>query len=186
MVRSVSQGRIFLPKFNIDTPADSAMNFRVLARTTCRAIFCCAVVLFTAALDQPINDLNAALARNDYRAAFPLALQLAQSGNVSAEGLVGALYLSGNGTQQNFDQARYWLSKAAAAGDVGSANNLGYIYLNGEGVPQDMKTGMEWTRLAAERGDTAAETTLGLSYFQGNGTDKDDLSAWGWFFKAAN
>ena len=45
---------------------------------------------------------------------------------------------------------------------------------------------MELTRLAAERSDTIAETTLGLSYFQGNGIEKDHLSAWQWFFKAAN
>lgn len=149
-------------------------------------LFCSLFIAITTAFGQSSTDVNAALARGDYVAAFPLALQLAQSGNVSAEGLVGALYLSGNGTQQNFDRARYWLSKAASAGDARSANNLGYMYLNGEGVPQDVKTGMEWTRLAAERGDAAAENTLGLSYFQGNGIDKDHLTAWQWFFKSAN
>ncbi|WP_432481125.1 tetratricopeptide repeat protein [Moraxella sp. ZY200743] len=47
------------------------------------------------------------------------------------------MYIGGEGTSQDYDQAVYWLKKAAEQGDVQSQTIVGMLYAIGKGVNQD-------------------------------------------------
>ncbi|MHC2585418.1 tetratricopeptide repeat protein [Bradyrhizobium diazoefficiens] len=65
-----------------------------------------------------------AIDRDDYRAAFAYSRELANRGSAPAQYVLGILYLNGNGVAQDSEQARYWLSKAAAQGYERATNKL--------------------------------------------------------------
>src|SRR5262249_46389914 len=88
-------------------------------------------LLLCASCAQTDDDLKALVERGDFSAAFALAVKRAEAGSVYAESTLGFLYLTGNGTSKNYDEAQKWLTKAASAGDAKAQNNLGIAYVDG-------------------------------------------------------
>jgi TPR repeat protein len=112
-------------------------------------------------------------------------IQAAKSGNSQAQALLGSLYYTGNGVEQNFNKSFEWLKRAAEQGDVTAQNDLGMMYLNGKGTDVDVSKSVEWYTKAAEQGDVLAQSNIGRLYFKGKVIDKDYKKALKWLKLAA-
>jgi TPR repeat protein len=70
----------------------------------------------------------AALDCGDYALAFRLAQPYADAGNASAQGMIGSLYMCGQGVPRDIMKAESWLIKAAKQNDALAWHNLGTLY----------------------------------------------------------
>ena len=88
--------------------------------------------------------------RGNHAHALKLLQPIAEKGNVIAQGLLGQMYLRGQGININYQQALKWNRLAAEQGNVNAQANLGLMYGHGKGVDQDYHQAAKWYRLAAE------------------------------------
>jgi uncharacterized protein len=88
-----------------------------------------------------------------YDEAFPVMLRLAERGYPNAVAIVGVMYLRGEGTAKDGDQAAHWLRNASEAGNKEAQSILGIMYLSGIGVAPNLEEGKKWLTLAAQQGD---------------------------------
>src|SRR3990172_10972848 len=96
------------------------------------------------------------------------------------------MYYNGQGTVQDYSEAKKWFTKAALQGNPYAQHNAGYMYEKGEGTPQDYVEAAKWYRLAAERGNSLAQYTIGYMYEKGQGVAPDEIQALMWFNLAAS
>lgn len=87
--------------------------------------------------------------RGNHVHALKLLQPIAEKGNVIAQGLLGQMYLRGEGVTQDYQQALKWCRLAAIQGNVNAQANLGLMYGHGKGVNQDYHEAVKWYRLAA-------------------------------------
>ena len=87
-------------------------------------------------------------------------LKSAEQGNAEAQYLLGCLYESGEGIEQNYSKALEWYRKAAEQGNAGAQSCLGKFYEEGLGVQQDYNESAKWYRKAAECGEPAAQLAM--------------------------
>ena len=127
-----------------------------------------------------------AIRAGDYATAREELLPLAEEGNLDAQYLLGVMYKNGDGGEENFVNAVFWLHAAAEQGNIGARYNLGIMYSRGMGVIQDDVEAVHWWRLAAGQGDSRAQNNLGLMYQQGRGVPQDFIRAHVWFNVAAS
>ncbi|HLY04987.1 MAG TPA: TetR family transcriptional regulator [Rhizomicrobium sp.] len=113
-------------------------------------------------------------------------LKLAETGDTSAELLVGLEYLEGKGKPKDEPMAVDWLSRAAAKGQPVAQYDLGALYADGRGVHADPVQAFQWFGSAALRGNRRAMHFLAIAYAEGVGTTKDLPEAARWFERAAN
>src|SRR5450755_1012374 len=99
--------------------------------------------------------------------------------------ILGLMYTTGQGVQQDNAAAALWFRKAAEQGYAPAQSNLGTLYLYGRGVTQDDNEAVVWFRRAADQGDAVAEFLLGNQYASGKGVPQDYSEAMIWFQKAA-
>ena len=97
-----------------------------------------------------LEDAIEAHYKGNHAQALELLHPLAEEGNVIAQGLLGQMYLRGEGVNQDYQQALKWCRLAAEQGDVYSQGKLGGMYGAGLGVVQDNKEAVKWLQLAAE------------------------------------
>ncbi len=108
----------------------------------------------------------------------------------------GEALLSGNGSTQNFLQAKEEFEAIANAKDLvdtkgyrgRAAQKLGEIYSSGAGVPKDAAKAKEWFRKAAEYGRVVGPApALAVAQFFEEGTDDkpDFVEAYRWYNLAA-
>jgi TPR repeat protein len=110
-----------------------------------------------------------------------LVQNLATQGNAKAQHNLGAMYLNGQGVEQDIDQAILWFKKAAEQGVVLAQHNLGAIYLQGVGQqPPDPIEAVHWFTLAAMQGDPRSQYSLGALYFEGLGVEKNLEKSYIW------
>ena len=100
--------------------------------------------------------------------------------------LLGESYFTGEGVEQDYEQAVEWYQKAAEAGDAAAMSRLGDCYFQGQGVEADYAQAVEWYRQAAEAGNSDGMVGLGRCYEDGYGVEQDDELAMEWYQKAAN
>jgi len=112
-------------------------------------------------------------------------LKLAETGDASAELLVGLQYLEGKGEPKNETVAVDWLSRAAAKGQPVAQYDLGALYADGRGVRADSVQAFQWFGSAALHGNRRAMHFLAIAYADGVGTTKDLPEAARWFERAA-
>ena len=58
--------------------------------------------------------------------------------------LIGVALYSGDGIEQNFEEAAKWILIAANNGLARAQCNMGVCYANGEGVPHDWDKAVYW------------------------------------------
>jgi TPR repeat protein len=139
--------------------ADATLMRRELARTLSASDVAKAQALADAwrpRLERSVEmfrESNAARARGDHAEAFRLLLVLARTENPAAQNNLGAMYQSGEGTSQDFQQALFWFRKAAGLGHSRAQMNLGLMYRNGQGIVQDFIEAHKWFNLAASSSD---------------------------------
>lgn len=88
--------------------------------------------------------------KGNYAHALKLLHPIAEKGNVTAQGLLGQMYLRGNGVTRSYQKALKWCRLAANQGNVNAQASLGLMYGHGKGVDQDYHKAEKWYRLAAE------------------------------------
>ena len=97
-----------------------------------------------------LEDGIGAYKANNYLQALELLHPIAEDGNVTAQGLLGRMYLRGEGVTQDYQEAAKWHRLAAEQGDAYSQYNLASSYYYGMGVSQNYQEAAKWYRLAAE------------------------------------
>ena len=75
------------------------------------------------------------------KAAAEAGVDLAQHG-------LAFMYMEGECTPKDPEQAVFWFRKAAEQGLAGSQTTLAMLYEEGRGVPQDLEEARKWYRLA--------------------------------------
>ena len=103
-----------------------------------------------------LEDAKTAFDNKDYEKAYELLAPLAEAGNAEAQTRLGAMYVNGQGVEQDFTLGFSWIMKAGAQGyetarriafklclnlvnqgDTTVMYNLGYMCLNGWGGEYD-------------------------------------------------
>lgn len=130
-------------------------------------------------------DGLAAFQRADYPTALKLWRELADKGDVRAQGSLGTMYDNGIGVPQDYSEGVRWHRKAAEQGSALDQTILGMRYADGEGVAQDLALSAEWNRKAAYQGEGAAQVQLGTAYARGRGVKQDFVQAMKWWLIAA-
>ena len=105
--------------------------------------------------------------------------------HTDVEFMLGDMYLNGDGVQQDYDEARRYLTRAANAGNAVAQGNLAYMYANGIGVTKDYNKAVEWYKKSAMQGYAPAQNALGIAYELGKGVEQDYNKAIEWYQKAA-
>lgn len=88
-----------------------------------------------------------------------------------AQNSLGSSYDLGTGTEQDFEQAVVWYSKAAENGSTEAQRNLGEKYFLGEGTEKDIEKAIYWLEKAAEQEDSIAQKYLTLAQLEKHMTD---------------
>ena len=101
----------------------------------------------------------AAYQNQDYAAAWPLLREAAAQGFFKADRYIGLMYLNGNGTDKNPQQA-FAAFKRASAKDITGQYWLGHCYENGIGTAQDMAQAVYWYQKSAQRGDHVSQPAI--------------------------
>jgi TPR repeat protein len=120
-----------------------------------------------------LGDIEKKTESDRYKTLF----EMAKSGNVDSQTLLGEMYLDGLGVEADLDKAFYWLSKASNSDDPQAQYLLGFMYENGIKVVQNPSRAAELYKKAASAGDIMAKYHLALMYHKGVGIKKDNKRA---------
>ena len=101
------------------------------------------------------NQAISAYERGDYAIAFPVFKALAEQGDTRFNVGLGVMYMQGQGTPQNFDEAVRWFRKAADQGYGLAQSWLAAMYSKGMGVPLDQVLEYKWLNLAVKYWDAS-------------------------------
>lgn len=74
----------------------------------------------------------------------PYLLQAAESGNLTAQGLLAFKYRDGLGVPQDAAKAVEWFEKAASRKDLGAVMELGIMFRDGKYLPPDREKAFHW------------------------------------------
>lgn len=121
----------------------------------------------------------------DYNGAAKAFEQAALGGDAAAQVLLGDLYLSGKGVEQNYVKARGWYVKAVKAGNAQAQHRLGVLYKHGWGVKQDINLAMSWFEQSAPQGFAQGQYELGLLLLNGQTAPAQMAEGLQWIRKAA-
>ena len=113
-------------------------------------------------------------------------LAKANAGDIEARYTLAKDYYSGNGIDQNYDEALAWYTKAAEQGSTDAQYDLAEMYHSGTGTQKDDEKAYKWYREAADKGHSSAQCRVGVMLQTGEGTEKNEEEALVWFQKAAD
>jgi len=82
-----------------------------------------------------------------------------------AAGMLGRMYLRGEGLKQDFAKAFIWFSRGAAHGDRESHNSLGIMYRDGLGMVPDLKKAVAYFESAATADHADGQVNLAKYHF---------------------
>jgi TPR repeat protein len=99
--------------------------------------------------------------------------------------MLGFVYTSGRGVDQDEAASFKWYLKAAQQGLADAQYAVSYAYSNGVGVAPDQTEAIKWLQKAAEQNHAESLFNLGNVYANGDGVAKDQLKAIDWYCKAA-
>lgn len=147
------------------------------------AVFAVVAFAGSAALAQSIDDFK------ELDAKFgPMQLaeikELAEAGNVDAQGVLGAYYSNGIRVSRDKRQAEYWYLKAAKQEHEDAQYNLGQMYRNGDLGRPDYESALYWYKRAAENNVVFAPSNIAGMYYQGMGVPRSPLVATMWMIVA--
>ncbi len=94
---------------------------------------------------------------------------LAKSGDIDAQTMLGEMYLEGIIVEKDYEKAFFWLAKAANRDSVKAQYLLGTMYENGFHVAKNLDRAVSWYKKAANSGDVLAQFNLALIYKEGKG-----------------
>lgn len=170
--------------------SQNALGYMLLEGKGVEQDYVSAVMWFRKSADQGQKEAQCNLAHmyahglgvdQDVEKALNLYLKIANDGVVIAQNNLGALYLE----LKEYEQAYYWLEKAASQGFSKAFESLGYLLI-WHRDPPDYQNGLLWLAKAAERGQMLAQVCLGGLYLLGQGVAEDLTKAVEWLQKAAD
>ena len=88
----------------------------------------------------------------DLQLLFRWRLEAAQQEDVDSMAIIGSIYGTGTGVEQNDESAFEWYTKAAEKGEQCSQYNLGLFYEWGTGCEMDLVKAMFWYKKSAAQG----------------------------------
>lgn len=106
-------------------------------------------------------------------------------GDMNAAYMLGNMYRTGSGVEQNEATAFKYYKKAADKNHVEAAYETGFAYTLGRGVRKDERTALHYFYVAAINGKAPAAFEIGFSYETGRGVAKNLDKAKAWYQKAA-
>ena len=113
-------------------------------------------------------------------------LDAAARNSTEAQNMLGYMFYTGTGVEQNQKEAVSWYRKATEQHDAVGQASLGYMFATGAGVGKDEKEAVKWYRKAAEQNLAMAQRSLGWMYATGHGVEKDEIEAVKWLLCAAD
>lgn len=117
---------------------------------------------------------------------FEYALERKDNQRLNALYMLGLMYFSNDGVQQDINKALDYLYQASDAGHLPSMALLGRAHVEGGlGVSKDVKSGLSMLEKAANGGDVSASVYLGKMYAKGIGVDSNIERAMKWYEQAA-
>jgi len=122
--------------------------------------------------------------KGNYGAAIQELNRLGESGDVSAQIMLGALYSKGGAVTRDDKIAASWFEKAAVQDNAEAQYQLGYLHENSQ-LTRDYVAATSWYHKAAQRGSAKAQARLGALYAAGLGVTKNTNESVLWFGKAA-
>lgn len=81
-----------------------------------------------------------------------------------AAGYLGRMYMRGEGVQQDFDRARFWLERGISKEDAQSQYGLGLMMLNGYGVPRNIGKATDLFKASADQDYALSQVQLGILF----------------------
>jgi len=101
----------------------------------------------------------------------------AEQGNLQAMAVLGGLYATGSGVEQDDGLALKWLRQAAEKGAPGAQVNLGQMIATGRGTEANLASAAAWYKRAADQGFAQGQLRLALAHASGQGVPRDDAAA---------
>lgn len=111
-------------------------------------------------IETPFEEGNAAYSQGDYKRALKILTPWALQGNVTAQSILGTLFMEGKGVDQDYEEARKWFKMAAQQNNMSSQYNMAIMSYNGDGGEQNDVEAYMWFSLAAKNGNKAAARNL--------------------------
>lgn len=121
----------------------------------------------------------------DYAQSYQWHLKAAKQGYLQSCFECGAFLLTGDGVEQNLEEAVHWYRIAAEGGHMRAQFELGICYANGEGVEQNYEEAIKWLTKSAEKNHPRSLYTLAVFYLQGKGVDPDPQKGMNYMIKAS-
>lgn len=136
-----------------------------------------------------------AMEAGDFATALTEFRRAAEAGLHLAQYNLGVMYYTGQGVEQSYETAFYWLSQAAQQGHLNSMFNLATMYYNGQGMNsslmqvwplslisrrQNLRQAATWYQEAAEYEHAGAQYNLATMYEAGEGVTQDLTQAYKW------
>lgn len=109
----------------------------------------------------------------------------AATGEATAQRELAMAYMTGNGTDVDYIQAREWFAKAAEQGDALAQANLGSLLVFAKGGPKDVKGGVDWFEKAIAQNNSAAQYNYAILLEDGKRVKKDIAQAIALYEQAA-
>ncbi|MBN2059885.1 MAG: SEL1-like repeat protein [Deltaproteobacteria bacterium] len=147
-----------------------------------------------------LEDAKAAIQNNEFKKAYELLLPLAEENNAEAQTILGAMYINGQGVEQDYTKGLSLIMNAgrmgyeparvralgsclelAKQGDTAAMYNVGLMCLNKWGGEQDANDCIGWLETAAKLGHVRSGSVLSQIYTKnsyGITPDKEKASYW--------
>ena len=109
-------------------------------------------------------------------------IELANANDADGQYALACYYFSGKSGVREFENALFWMEKAASLDHFEAQKFIGNFYANTECFHKAFK----YVLAAAEKGDAEAQEKLGRFYEFGKGTEEDVEQAIKWYEKAAD
>ncbi|OOG63622.1 hypothetical protein B0E45_29415 [Sinorhizobium sp. A49] len=106
----------------------------------------------------------------------PRLLELATSGNLDAQAVLGEIYFN-DGREENYAASYHWNGQAARQGHAASQARLATIYDKGLGVEPDPQEAIRWWRSAARKGHHGARQAIDRHNRDDGGVDLNTAPA---------
>ncbi len=123
--------------------------------------------------------------QGDYAQSYQWHLKAAKQGYLQSCFECGAYLLTGDGVEQNLEEAVRWYRIAAEGGHMRAQFEMGICYANGEGVEQNYEEAVKWLTKSAEKNHPRSLYTLGVFYLQGKGVAQDPQKGMNYMIRAS-
>ncbi|TRO79710.1 tetratricopeptide repeat-containing serine protease family protein [Trichloromonas acetexigens] len=112
------------------------------------------------------REYNRSITEQSFNSNLGLIIELAKSGDITAQKDLGKKYLYGENFLQDYNKAIYWYRKAADTGDLDAQFNLGICYYQRLDQPEDLTEMFYWLEKAASKDHLEAQQMLDVAYAQ--------------------